>query len=284
MGKFITMIIALFLFTQPVYAQDSVNNVRIAIIDTGISTLALDSGQIAQCKNYILPNENTEDKINHGTAIASLILGKVDRGLIGAYPEATLVPIVYFSIDGNAIVKGDASMLAKCIYDAVDAYSCRVINLSAGVLNDSKELIDACDYAEKKGVVIVSAVGNDNQSYPQNIYFPAAYDTVIGVGAIDNSGEVALFSQRNSSVDVVAKGKDLWVARASGRMTYVSGTSYSTAFVSAAAARLLSENPNFSPEDVRNILYKSADDLGKTGYDIDSGYGALNIEKALNSS
>ena len=281
MGKFITMIIALFLFTQPVYAQDSVNNVRIAIIDTGISTLALDSGQIAQGKNYILPNENTEDKINHGTAIASLILGKVDRGLIGAYPEATLVPIVYFSIDGNAIVKGDASMLAKCIYDAVDAYSCRVINLSAGVLNDSKELIDACDYAEKKGVVIVSAVGNDNQSYPQNIYFPAAYDAVIGVGAIDNSGEVALFSQRNSSVDVVAKGKDLWVSRASGRMTYVSGTSYSTAFVSATVARILSENPNFSPEDVRNILYKSADDLGKTGYDIDSGYGALNIEKAM---
>lgn len=144
------MIIALFLLTQPVYAQESVNNVRIAVIDTGISTVALGDKQIELGKNYILPKQDTEDQINHGTAIASLILGKPERELIGAYPGATLVPLVYFSIDINTIVKGDASMLAQCIYDAVDVYSCRVINLSAGVLNDSKELIDACNYAEKK--------------------------------------------------------------------------------------------------------------------------------------
>ncbi|MBV1758753.1 MAG: S8 family serine peptidase [Dethiosulfatibacter sp.] len=273
----LSLLLAVFLFLiQPALLAETDDSIRIAIIDTGISTQALNSEQIAQGKNYILPEAGTEDKINHGTAIASLIIGKPDRGLEGAYPEATLVPLVYISLDGKSLVKGDADMIAQMIYDAVDLFSCRVINLSAGVLIDSKELKHACEYAEKKGVVIVSAVGNDHVSDPQNIYYPAAYDTVIGVGSLDAEGEVSKFSQQNTSVALVASGEDLWVARASGRMTHVSGTSYASAFVSAAAAMILAENPDLTPADVRSILYESADDMGEAGYDIESGYGALN--------
>lgn len=281
----LALFLAIFLsLTQNTFALETDKNVKIAVIDTGISTRALGSAQISQGKNYILINQDTEDKINHGTAIASLIVGKTDRDLVGAYPEATLVPLVYCSLDEKVMVKGDAAMLAQCIYDAVDVFSCRVINLSAGVLVDSKELKAACIYAEEKGAVIVSAVGNDNQSTPQNIYYPAAYETVIGVGALDASGEVAGFSQQNASVNIVADGEDLWVARASGRMTHVSGTSYACAFVSAAAAKILTENPDLSPADVRKILYETATDLGEAGYDLESGYGALNIQKALESA
>lgn len=281
MRKIALLLVIFLLLSQTAFAVETENSVRIAIIDTGISTQALGSGQIAQGKNYILPNEDTEDKINHGTAIASLIIGKSDRDLKGSYPEATLLPLVYISLDGKSLVKGNAEMIAQIIYDAVDVFSCRVINLSGGVLIDSKELKAACEYAETKGVVIVAAVGNDFQEAPLNIYFPAAYDTVIGVGALDESGEVSGFSQRNSSVSLVTIGEDLWVARASGRMTHVSGTSYASAFVSAAAARLLQVNPNLSPEDVRSILYKTATDLGEVGYDLESGYGGLNTQKAL---
>jgi len=278
----LALVLATFLFlTQTAFAVETENSIKIAIIDTGISTKALGSEQIAQGKNYIFPNLDTEDKINHGTAIGSLILGKPDRELMGAYPEATLVPLVYYSVADKRVVKGDAAMLAQCIYDAVDVFSCRVINLSAGILINSKELEDACEYAEEKGVVIVSAVGNDYQVEPQNIYYPASYNTVIGVGALNESGKVAGFSQRNTSVSLVTSGEDLLVARASGRMTHVSGTSYACAFVSAAAARLLAENPDLSPSDVRNILYEAANDLGEVGYDLESGYGALNLQKAL---
>ena len=278
----LALFLALFMcLTQNTFPLETDKNIKIAAIDTGISTKALGSVQVAQGKNYILPNQDTQDKFNHGTAIASLILGKPDRDLVGAYPEAKLVPLVYYSIDEKNMVKGDASMLASCIYDAVDVFSCRIINLSAGVLVDSKELKDACDYAEKKGAVVVSSVGNDNQSAPQNTYYPAAYETVIGVGALNTSGEVAGFSQQNASVNIVANGEDLWVARASGRMTHVSGTSYACAFVSAAVARLLAENPDLNPSDVRKILYETAADLGEVGYDLKSGHGALNTEKAI---
>lgn len=281
MRKFVLFMMVLLLLTEPVFVLGTENGVRIAIIDTGISTEALGRDQIAKGKNYILPNQDTEDQLDHGTAIASLILGKQDRNLPGAYPEAILVPLVYVSLEGKKIVKGDAAMIAHSIYDAVDLFSCQVINLSAGILIDSKELKDACDYAEKKGVVIVSAVGNDNRISPQNIYYPAAYDTVIGAGAINSSGETASFSQRNSSVDLVANGEELLVSRASGRMTDVSGTSYACAYVSAAAAMLLSKNPELSPRDVREILFNTSKDLGIAGYDIENGHGALNMDKAL---
>jgi subtilisin family serine protease len=278
----LALFLAVFLFlNQTTFAVETEDSVKIAIVDTGISTKALGRAQIAQGKNYILPNQDTEDKINHGTAIASLIVGKSDRKLVGAYPEATLVPLVYFSLEDKSVVKGDATMLAQCIYDAVDVFSCRVINLSAGILIDSTELKDACEYAEEKGAVIVSAVGNDHKIEPQNLYYPAAYDTVIGVGALNESGKVAGFSQRNTSVSLVTNGEDLWVARASGTMTHVSGTSYACSFVSAAAARLLAENPDLSPSEVRSILYEAANDLGEVGFDLESGYGALNLQKAM---
>ncbi len=281
MRSIIIALIASLFLTPAAYGIETDSSVRIAIIDTGLSTEALGSTQILQGKNYILEDQDTEDRMNHGTEIGSLILGKPDRELVGAYPEAILVPLVYYSMADESLVKGDATMIAQCIYDALDVYSCRVINVSAGTLADSKELKEACAYAEQKGAVIVSAVGNDNQVAPQNLYYPAAYDTVIGVGALDTSGEVAKFSQRNSSVSLLASGEDLWVARASGRMTHVDGTSYACAFVSAAAARLLSENPALRPDDVRSILSKSAEDLGDVGYDIDHGYGALDTGKAL---
>lgn len=281
MRTFLITLAVFLILIQPICGMEAEDSIKIAIIDTGISTKALDQTQIIQGKNYIIQNQNTEDLINHGTAIASLILGKADRGLVGSYPEAILVPLVYYSMENKALVKGDAQMIAQCIYDAVDVFSCRVINLSAGVLIDSKKLKDACEYAETMGVVIVSAVGNDNQVAPKNLYYPAAYDTVIGVGALNESFEVAEFSQRNSSVSLLASGENLWVARASGKMTYVSGTSYSCAFISATVARILEENPELTPAEVRKILYETANDLGEVGYDIENGYGELNTQKAM---
>ncbi len=283
MRKLALCMAILLCFSQAVFAAkpSTKNTIKIAIIDSGISTKALDNAHVCPGKNYIIPEDSTEDRVNHGTAIASLILGKPSRGMIGAFPKANLVPLVYCSVKDKKMVKGDAVMLAKCIREAVDIFSCRVINLSAGILINSQELKAACDYAEEKGAVIVTAVGNDNVNAPEHYYYPAAYNTVIGVGALDSQGKVADFSQRNSSVSLVAKGDNLWVARASGRTTYVSGTSYACAFVTAAAAQILEKNPTLSPADVRNLLYQSASDIGTEGYDIESGYGELNTNKAL---
>ena len=217
------------------------------------------------------------------TAVAGMILG-VERVYIkGVAPKAKLVPLVIATktADGDRLA-GDSEVLAQAIYDAIDLYDCQIINISAGTLTTGEELQSAVDYAEEKGVVLISSVGNDNRRYPDNRYYPAAYETVLGVSALKRNGEVASFAQRNDSVFICAPGDRLKLASTTeGKTTFGSGTSYATAYVSGAVALLFSEDPELTPEDVRTILCKSADDLNQIGYDTISGWGALDMDAAL---
>lgn len=117
------------------------SGVRIAIIDTGISTNAISSERIVEGKNYITNSKDTDDKIGHGTAMAGILVGMATKDLAGVVPEATLVPLIYYSKDdsGND-VNGGITMVAKAIRDAVDIYKCQVILISSGTLENSSEL------------------------------------------------------------------------------------------------------------------------------------------------
>ncbi len=256
--------------------------VRIAVIDTGISTVSISPKRLVQGKNYIDPSADTEDKGGHGTAVAGIIVGAEKQGLKGIAPDAVLVPLVCSTIgtDGKA-VSGSCAVWAQAIRDAVDKFGCKVINLSIGTAKDDDALRRAVAYAENRGAVVVSAVGNDNADKPERVYYPAGYDTVIGVAALDKNGKVAAFSQRNTSVALCAPGVNLKVATIRGKTMNAFGTSYSAPFVSGAAALLLSTNQNLKPAGVRRILFSSAKDLGVSGYDKDSGWGVLQIGIAL---
>ena len=69
--------------------------IKIAVIDTGISSSVIDSGRILEGKNYIEPQHDTEDRIGHGTALAAFIVGSVPARMEGYCPDALLVPLVY---------------------------------------------------------------------------------------------------------------------------------------------------------------------------------------------
>lgn len=282
--RLICSLLALVIFFQPVFASDlpTGKDIKIAIIDTGISTKAINSSQIETGYNYVKKDTDTEDKIGHGTAIAGLIAGSASANLAGIAPKAKLVPLVYQTKDASGNVqKGNAGMVSQAIRDAVDIYGCRIINLSVGTTQESTLLRKAVEYAEKKNVVVVSSVGNKNANNPDSLYFPASYPTVIGVGSVNKKGRVSDFSQRNKSVMLVAMGERVWTVSTNGKALLTNGTSFSTAFVSAAAAALLSVRPELTAAEVRNILCKSATDILEPGYDIDSGWGILNVEKAL---
>lgn len=285
-----------FIQCQTVYAAESWPNdvisntntnsngkgVLIAIIDTGISANAIDKARIAEGKNYITEDSDTEDKIGHGTAMAGIIVGMGAKDLIGTAPDAMLVPLVYCTKDedGN-IVNGGTTMLAKCIRDAVDIYKCQAILIGAGTNENSIDLQSAIKHAEKRGAVVVSSVGNENEDYPQNVYYPAAYETVLGVTALREDGGIATFAQRNTSVDLSAPGTDLKVATIHGRTVKAYGTSYAAAFVTGAAAQILSDNQYLTPKQVREALCNTAKDICEKGYDEESGYGVLQVETAL---
>ncbi len=256
----------------------------IAIIDTGISNHndLLDMSRVAEGVNYAIPTQDTEDKTGHGTAIASLILGSEDGTIPASAENATLIPLVYYSkYQTGVTMNGGITAIIHGIYDAIDLYHCQVINISSGITYDAPALYAAIQYAEEQGVIIVAAVGNNNLNYPDLEFYPATYDTVVGVGAaLDDT--VAPFSQR-AGVTVVTDGVSLQVAGIKNASDYnwVSGTSYSAAYVSALAADLLQLYPQMTPADFRQILAQSAQDIGAEGFDADSGFGLLDTLAAL---
>jgi hypothetical protein len=136
------------------------------------------------------------------------------------------------------------------------------------------------EYAEEKGVLIVSVAGNDGNSV---VYYPGGYDTVICVGSCDKDGTAtAYFSNSNGCVDILAPGDNLITASIHGKKIRNTGTSFSAAYVTATAARMLEIDPSLTPSEIRTILRSSATDIGGTGYDKDSGWGILNTEAAVN--
>lgn len=251
--KLILAVLALLLVPN-VYASGS-EEIRIAIIDTGISTTAVSAERIAAGKNYILPQEDTEDQLGHGTAVASVIVGSESAQVTGICPAATLVPLVYSSRSAaGKDVQGGGDMLSQIIYDAVDVYGCRIINISSGAKSGSDALRKACDYAEEKGVLVVASAGNAGLTDPNAIYYPGAYENVVSVGACDETGKVADFSQKNSTVDLLACGVDLLMASVAGKPVLGQGTSFAAAVVSGMAAKLWLAQPELTAAQVREQL------------------------------
>lgn len=221
--------------------------IRVAVVDTGFSDKSIPDGSIAGGKNYIVESMGTDDTYGHGTAVASIILENV--------PDAELVALVSSVYDHGKLTQVDADTFARIIMDAVDVYECDVINVSAGFAADVETVRQAVDYAKEKGVVIVAAAGNDYQDNPDAKYYPAAYESVIAVGSMnENKTSISDFSQRGEWVDIYECGENITVKTLSGNERIVSGTSYSAAIVTARVCKILEENANAEVDDVMKAI------------------------------
>lgn len=256
--------------------------VRIAILDSGISTMAVNSESLEEGLNGIRPFSDTEDTTGHGTAVASIIVGSESAGIEGICPQAVLIPLVYCEKDYlGRTVNADAETVGELIRDAVDTFQCDIINISAASAKDDSSLRSAVEYAVEQGVIVVTCAGNTNLTTPDNVYYPGAYDRVICVGAVNPQGEVSDFSQRGEYLDFVAPGEELPAATMEGELTTVAGTSFSAAYVTGVIADLLSDEPDLSrqqeelPQKLMELLKQRARDIGRPGWDPDSGWGAL---------
>lgn len=217
--------------------------IRVAVVDTGFSDKSIPDGSIAGGKNYIVESMGTDDTYGHGTAVASIILENV--------PDAELVALVSSVYEHGKLTQVDADTFARIIMDAVDVYECDVINVSAGFAADVETVRQAVDYAKEKGVVIVAAAGNDYQDNPDAKYYPAAYESVIAVGSMnENKTSISDFSQRGEWVDIYECGENITVKTLSGNERIVSGTSYSAAIVTARVCKILEENSNAGVDEV----------------------------------
>ena len=256
------------------------SGIRIALIDSGIRAdfSELTGATVAQGINYLAladseERTDTSDSVGHGTFVASIIASDS----IGLAPQAELIPLKCFDAE-----KSSVSYVMSAIYAAVDDYQCDIINLSLGTTVNNPFLKAAVSYAYENGVIMVASSGNldsgktstGNDAY----YYPAAYDEVIGVGAVDASKGIASFSVQNQSVWVTAPGDGVTgLSRTGTRYKTGSGTSYASPYVTAAAALAKDADSTLTPEQIMEFLRLTAEDAGDDGFDNAYGYGVLNI-------
>lgn len=269
---YIAIVISLCLAPFPASGK---RTVKIAFLDSGVSLKHIDPERVYPGENLIFPENDTSDRVGHGTLAAGIVTGSKDLSLPGVCEKAVIVPIVcYDAYPSGVHVKGDGGVLAQAIYKAIDKYGCNVINISMGITEDDEALKEAVLYAERKNVTVVAAAGNSNETDPERKYYPACYETVISVGSADGN-VTAKFSQRGK-VDVLAQKSFETVSnRNSERTVTATGTSYSAAYISGVCAEIISESGELSASEVRERLYAKAVRLKSEG----SGRGVVDSRR-----
>jgi subtilisin family serine protease len=172
---------------------------------------------------------------------------------------------------------GDSFTLAEGIIEAVDS-GASVISMSLGSYGYTRVLDDAVSYALSKGVALVASAGNDGANV---VPYPAQFQGVIGVGAIDADSQRANFSNYSPSVDIAAPGVGVFAAWGDEEWISFSGTSAAAPYVSGSIAATLSLNPSLEPQEAADLLFQYADDGGAPGLDVETGNGTLNIDRVL---
>lgn len=251
-------------------------NITVAVVDTGIDYTHPDlaANYVSGGYDWVNNDDDPMDDNGHGTHCAGIIAAVTDNGegIAGIAQVKLLAEKVL-----NRYGTGYSSWIANGIVHAADN-GAKVISLSLGSDNPSYTIKRACNYAWKKGVLLVAAAGNDGT---RGIDYPAAYLSVIAVGAIDENDKKAYFSNYGKGLELVAPGVNILSTYLNSGYKRLDGTSMAAPHVSGVAALLWSCNPDLTNKDVRIILDKTAQDLGKSGYDCYYGFGKIDAYKAL---
>jgi thermitase len=127
-------------------------------------------------------------------------------------------------------------------------------------------LRDAVAYAIDRGVVVVAAAGNEQANA---LSYPASYDGVISVAAVDAQGRQAYFSNSGDGLFISAPGVGIVSAYSDGKTVIGSGTSQAAAITSGAISALLSRN--YQTQQIPNILTQNAVKTGAPATQVGAG-------------
>ncbi|NLN61447.1 MAG: S8 family serine peptidase [Myxococcales bacterium] len=245
----------------------------IAIIDTGVDVNHPDlKMKMVPGYNFVHENTNVTDNDGHGTHCAGVAAALANNGVgvAGVCSNCAIMPIK--ALDNGS---GLASDVARGIIWATDN-GAKVISMSLGGYFPSFTQQQAIEYAASKGVILIAAAGNDNIDMP---HYPAYYDNVISVGAINSSNRRASFSNYGNWVDVAAPGETIYSTMPKGGYANMNGTSMATPFVAGLAGLLVSRmGTSATPKNVRAAIVNTAVSVG-TGL----GKGRVDMAAAVKS-
>lgn len=318
--------------------QPKGTGVPVAIIDTGAAWDNPNATDLAGQNFLILPgsdvfnkDSNPTDDNGHGTHVAGTIAQATNngRGVAGIASGATIIPIKVLDNTGSAteveVIEGiylAIGATAPCNFDPAVAPPAKVINMSIGwpvgtLLTDLPGLPEALDCALTRDTVTVAAAGNDGSE--TQVAYPAAYPTVIAVGATTIDKKYTWYSNAGVDIDLVAPGGedcsgDNWIIcfmyginpdknndgyadavlqqtftlgsdpnnAANWAYYFLQGTSMASPHVVGVAALVRGVNPNLSALETRSILEQTADNLGNIGWPY--GHGLVNALAAVNAA
>ncbi|MBO9447378.1 S8 family serine peptidase [Ruegeria sp. R14_0] len=246
--------------------------IPVGMIDTGINAdheiMAGARLEVVQLADQTL----APSKAIHGTAVASLMIGDPNSRVPGLIHGAEVIAVDVFARKGSD-ERADVVSLLRGL-DVLKARGVRVVNLSLTGPNNSllEEIVN--QMVEEDGIVLVAAAGNEGPSGDPR--YPAAFDTVLAVTAVDARTRIYRKAQRGPHIDLTAPGVNMLSATSIRGARLKSGTSFAVPFVTAAVAIMLSQDGALSPDQVRERLRSTAQDLGAPGADEVFGHGLLN--------
>lgn len=250
------------------------STITIGVVDTGVDYTHPDlKDKCVAGYNFVDRSSDPMDDNGHGTHVAGIAaaVGNNSVGVAGVDWKARILPVKVLDSQGS----GYDSDVAAGIRYAAD-HGAKVINLSLGSPDYSYTLAEAVRYAYNLGAVIVAASGNSGSS----VNYPAAFDEVIAVGALDSNDKLAYFSCRGPEIDLTAPGVSI-LSTIPGSYGKMSGTSMASPVAAGCASLVLASGRGYSPAQVKQALVDGAVDLGATGFDNDYGYGKINAYASL---
>jgi serine protease len=300
-------------------------DVVVAVVDTGILGAHPDlQGQIVDGYDFVRDaraagdgdgiDPNPEETVGsgdlaatnfHGSHVAGTVAARGNNsiGVAGVAYGVGLMPVRALTRDGGT----SYDVLQSVRYAAglpndsgrLPARRADIINLSLGGSGFSQVSQNLYNDLRSLGIAVVAAAGNEGSSLPS---YPAAYDNVISVSAVDARQAITSYSNRGSSIDVAAPGGDgrrdvngdgypdgvLSTGGADGDFayTFLSGTSMAAPHVAGVLALMKSVNPSLDAADMERLLVdgRLTDDLGQPGRDDLYGYGLINAQRAVEAA
>lgn len=264
--------------------QEGSSNVVVAIIDTGIDT---DHPEFINRISALSYNTATntlgiaavEDDEGHGTMVAGVI-GAIRNNSIGIAGITNNTQLMIIKANNEGLDTFVESNIIEGIYYAVD-HGADIINLSLGSSYANPQTKTAVEYATSHGVFVVGSAGNEGNDTPM---YPASFNDVISVGAVDSGSLIAPYSNYNEYVDIVGPGTAIYTTSLNNTYASASGTSFSGPYITGIIALYLSSYPDSSIASVKTTLYSSAKDLGLEGYDVYYGYGLVDALSLFSST
>ena len=169
----------------------------------------------------------------HGTSVLSLLAGAPKSSTPGLIPTANFLIADAFFRNARGSAQTDTVRILEAL-QRLDDKGAQIINMSLVGPRDELVRRRIVDMSTRKGVLFIAAAGNDGERAPPG--YPAAYEEVIAVTAVDSMRQSYADANRGSYISVAAPGVKIWTALPDNKEGMVTGTSFAAPFVTAVAA------------------------------------------------